>query len=84
MREALRKLGVITALFALLLPGLSALGESLSAADLPPCCNTIYCPLHHRQMNDVQRDKSNCDGMGALRTEGLLDAGLRHRAESRR
>ena len=40
------------------------LAESLSAADLPACCNTIYCPLHHRQMSDLQRDKSNCDAMG--------------------
>jgi hypothetical protein len=64
LRDALRKSAAIAALLALLLPGVSALAGALSAADLPACCNTIYCPLHHRQMSDVQKDKSNCDAMG--------------------
>ena len=65
LRNVVRKLAAIAALLALLLPGVSALAETLSAADLPACCNTIYCPLHHRQMSDLQRDKSNCDAMGS-------------------
>ena len=53
----------MTALLALLLPGLSALGDSLSAADLSLCCNALYCPMHHRQMSDTRKDKSNCSAM---------------------
>ena len=67
MREAVRRLAAITALLALVLPGVSVLAESLSAADLPTCCNTIYCPVHHRQMSNLQKDKSNCDGIGMPR-----------------
>ncbi|HTC62437.1 MAG TPA: hypothetical protein VK709_06310 [Candidatus Saccharimonadales bacterium] len=72
LREGLSKLQKITrnfaaiaALLALLLPGVSALAETFSAAELPACCNTAYCPLHHRQISDVQRDKNNCGAMGA-------------------
>ena len=64
MRETLRKLAAIAALLALLLPGVSALAETLSAADLPACCNTAYCPVHHRQGRNLQEDKSNCDAKG--------------------
>ena len=64
LQEAIRKFASIAALLALLLPGVSSLAETLSAADLPACCNTAYCPLHHRQMSDLQRDKSNCGAMG--------------------
>ena len=64
LREAVRKFAAIAALLALLLPGVSALAGTLSAADLPACCNTVYCPLHHRQMSDLQSDKSNCDAAG--------------------
>jgi hypothetical protein len=59
-----RKIAAIAALLAMLLPGLSTLAEALSAADLPACCNTAYCPVHHRQPSHLQRDKSNCDSMG--------------------
>lgn len=52
------------ALVALLLPGVSVLAGALSAADLPACCGTTYCPVHHRQLRDLQKDKSNCDSMG--------------------
>ena len=62
--DAVRRLAAIAALLALLLPGVSALAESPSAADLPSCCHTIYCPVHHRQMSNLQKDKSNCDGIG--------------------
>ncbi|MGA7795105.1 MAG: hypothetical protein WCA19_18865 [Candidatus Acidiferrales bacterium] len=64
MREILRKFAAIAALLALLLPGVSALAETLSAADLPACCDTAYCPVHHRQGRNLQGDKSNCDAMG--------------------
>jgi hypothetical protein len=60
-----RKLAAVTAVLALLLSGLSAIAETLSAADLPACCNTAYCPVHHRQGRDLQKDKSDCAGMGA-------------------
>lgn len=64
MRGMGRKLAAIAALVALLLPGLSVLAGALSAADLPACCGTIYCPVHHRQLRDLQKDKSNCDSIG--------------------
>jgi hypothetical protein len=64
LRETLRKLAAIAAVLALLLPGVSTLAETLSAADLPACCNTAYCPVHHRMGRNLQKDKSNCDAMG--------------------
>ena len=73
LRNGIRKLAAVAALVALLLPCVSALAGTLSAADLPACCNTIYCPLHHRQMSELQRDKSDCDAMGV----GQKDCSLR-------
>jgi hypothetical protein len=64
LRQIARKFSAVMALMALLFPGVSILADTLSAADLPACCNTIYCPLHHRQMSDLQKDKANCDAMG--------------------
>jgi hypothetical protein len=64
LREPVRRLAAIAALLALFLPGVTALAERLSAADLPACCNTAYCPVHHRQMSNFQKDKSNCAAMG--------------------
>ena len=64
MRGVWRKIAAILALLAMLLPGLSTLAETLSAATLPACCNTAYCPVHHRQYHDLQKDKKNCDSMG--------------------
>ena len=64
MRKIVRKLAAIAALLGLLLPGVSALAETLSAADLPACCDTAYCPVHHRQGRNLQKDKSNCDAVG--------------------
>ena len=49
------------ALVGLLLAGVPALAESFSASGSPVCCNTTYCPVHHRQNRDLQKDKSNCD-----------------------
>jgi hypothetical protein len=64
LRKIVRKLAAVAALLALLLPGVSTLAETLSAADLPACCNTAYCPVHHRQVRNLQKDKNNCDAMG--------------------
>jgi hypothetical protein len=64
LREAVRKFAAMAALLALLLPGVSALAETLSAAGLPACCNTAYCPVHHRQKSNLQKDKSNCAAVG--------------------
>lgn len=64
MRGIGRKFAAIAGLLAMLLPGVSTLAEALSAADLPACCNTAYCPVHHRQSRDLQKDKHNCDSMG--------------------
>ncbi len=60
----MRKLAAMAALLALLLPGVSAWAETSSADDSPACCNTAYCPLHHRQGRNLQEDKSNCDAAG--------------------
>jgi hypothetical protein len=74
LRATIRKLATVAALLALLLPGLSTLVETLSAADLPACCNTAYCPVHHRQGRNLQKDKSNCD---AIRIPGQNDCSMR-------
>src|SRR5579871_4535748 len=63
-RVLLRRFMATVALFALLLPGLSALAETISASELQDCGNTGYCPLHHRDASTLQRDKMNCDGVG--------------------
>jgi hypothetical protein len=60
-----RKLAAIAALLALLLPGLSSLAQTLSAADLPPCCSSTFCPMHHREGRNSQAGQNNCNGMGA-------------------
>ena len=65
LQMVIRKLAAILAVIALLLPGVSALAESISAADLPACCNSAYCPLHHRQMSGTQKGNALCGAMGA-------------------
>jgi hypothetical protein len=60
-----RKIAATVALLTLLLPGMSALAETLSASNLPACCNTSYCPLHHHDANSLQRDRKNCDSTGS-------------------
>jgi hypothetical protein len=64
LRNIARKLLAAAALLALLTASTPALAESLSASDSPACCNTSYCPVHHRQGRDLQKDKSNCDTAG--------------------
>jgi hypothetical protein len=64
LRGFVRKFVAIAALLALLLPCVSALAGTLSAASLPACCNSVYCPLHHNQGHGLQGGKSDCGGMG--------------------
>jgi hypothetical protein len=64
LREIVRKLAAVAALLALFLPGVTAMAESFSTADLPACCNTAYCPVHHRHGRNLQKDKSNCNAIG--------------------
>ena len=61
LQDIPRKLLAVAALLALLSASTPALADSLSASDSPACCNTAYCPVHHRQNRDMQKDKSNCD-----------------------
>ena len=74
MRKTARMVLAYAAVVGLLLAGVSALAESFSAPGLPACCNTAYCPLHHRQFSDVQKDGSNCD---ALRSSKENDCSMR-------
>jgi hypothetical protein len=64
LRDNARKLLAVAALLALLTASTPALAESLSTVDALACCNTAYCPVHHRQGRDLQKDKSNCDAQG--------------------
>lgn len=58
----LRKFAAIVALLALILPIVSTLAGTISAADLPVCCNTNYCPLHHNGRSDSHKDNPDCPG----------------------
>jgi hypothetical protein len=64
LRDIPRKLLAVVALLALLAASTPALAESLSASNSPACCNTAYCPVHHRQAREMRKDKSNCDAHG--------------------
>jgi len=59
-----RKFAAVTALVALLLPVASTLAGLAYAAELPACCNTNYCPLHHNNRSNSQKDSSDCPGKG--------------------
>jgi hypothetical protein len=74
LRQIVGKFAAIVALLALLLPGISSLAETLSASSLPACCNTAFCPVHHRQASNLQRDKSNCATMSV---PGQKDCSMR-------
>jgi hypothetical protein len=69
-----RKLLAVAALFALLAANIPALAGSLWAADPASCCNTVYCPLHHSQGRNMQKDKANCDSHGKT---GAADSSMR-------
>ncbi len=64
LKDSPRKLLTVVALFGLLAASTPALAESLTASDSLVCCKTAYCPVHHRQVHDMQKDKSNCDAQG--------------------
>ncbi len=64
LRQFAREFLAVAVLLALLAASTPALAESLSASDLPACCNTAYCPLHHPQGRDMQKDKSDCSAHG--------------------
>jgi hypothetical protein len=64
MRQFARKFLAVAALIALLAASVPALAESLSASNLPACCNGVYCPLHSRRGGSQPQDKSNCGGQG--------------------
>jgi hypothetical protein len=64
LKDISRKVMAVAALFALLVATTPALAESLFGSGSPACCNTSYCPVHHRQGRDMQKDKSNCDTAG--------------------
>lgn len=63
-RKMLRKFLAILSLAALVLAALPTLAESFSASNLPACCNTMYCPMRHRQSGNLQQDKSICGALG--------------------
>jgi hypothetical protein len=71
---ALRKVAAATLLLAFLLPSPALLAGAILAAELPACCNASYCPLHHRQASDLQRDKSIC---GSMSMAGHTDCSMR-------
>jgi hypothetical protein len=64
LRQIARKFQAVAALFALLATSVAGLAESLAASNLPACCNTVYCPVHHREAQELQKDKSKCDAQG--------------------
>jgi hypothetical protein len=69
-----RRLLAVAALLALLTANVSVVAESLSASGLPACCNTVYCPVHHRQVRDLQKDKNDCNAHG---NSALTDCSMR-------
>jgi hypothetical protein len=71
-RDIPRKLLAVVALLALLAASTPAFAESLATS--PACCNTAYCPVHHRQGRDLQKDKSNCEAHG---NAGATDCSMR-------
>lgn len=54
----------ILALSSLLLASLPALADAVSALNLPACCNTVYCPMHHRQSENRPQGKGICSMPG--------------------
>jgi len=73
-RDIPRKLLAVVALLALLAASTPAFAEALSASNSLACCNTAYCPVHHRQSREMQKDKSNCDAHGKT---GAPDCSMR-------
>jgi len=61
-RSFMRKFAAVLALLALLLPVVSTLAGTISAAGVPVCCNTNYCPLHRSSGNNSQKGAPDCPG----------------------
>jgi hypothetical protein len=59
-QQIMRKLVAVAALLALLLAGVPTLADAFSSPDLPPCCNSIYCPMRHHRAGGQQKQMSNC------------------------
>jgi len=74
LRGIIRKLAAIAALLALIVPGVASLAETLSAANLPACCNSNFCPLRHSQGRNLEKSRSDCSGMDA---SGQNDCSMR-------
>jgi len=64
LRQIARKVQAIAAVFAMLATSVAGLAESLPASGVPPCCNTIFCPLHQHQAHEQQKDRNICDSQG--------------------
>jgi hypothetical protein len=64
IRQITRRFLAAASLVALMVTSVSGLTEALAASNLPGCCNSVCCPLHHRQSGGSQKDKSNCGAMG--------------------
>ena len=73
-RDIPQKLLAVVALLALLAASTPAFADAFSASAAPACCNTAYCPVHHRQGREMQKDKSNCDAHGKT---GAADCSMR-------
>ena len=61
LQQFARKFKAVAALSVLLAASIPSLTESLSASNLPACCNAVFCPMHHRQVRELQKNRSNCD-----------------------
>jgi hypothetical protein len=74
MYSAIRRLLATIGLLTLVFSGFSTLAETLCAADVPVCCNTDYCPLHHSPSRKSGAAQTNCD---AMRIPGQKDCSMR-------
>jgi hypothetical protein len=74
MCSAIRRLLATIGLLTLVFSGFSTLAETLCAADVPVCCNTDYCPLHHSPSRKSGAAQTNCD---AMRIPGQTDCSMR-------
>jgi hypothetical protein len=74
MCSAIRRLLAMIGLLTLVFSGFSTLAETLCAADVPMCCNTDYCPLHHSPSRKSGAAQTNCD---AMRIPGQTDCSMR-------
>ena len=64
LRQIAKRFLSAASLLALIATSIPGLAEALAASNSPACCNSFCCPLHHRQSDGSQKNKSNCSGMG--------------------